>query len=180
MITLAIFTFSGCKSIPIDTFPPAAASGVPTLIIKGCESVSKGLTGCWVKEESFIEQTVSVYLPTHDRVLGGELTISLHDSEKTFGVKKNQNWVKIPLSTLFQHSDWQKDDRGVALMTATLRYMNAEDIETIWKAFGYLHLIVEPKNFVGGAVDSGFMFFKDDFECQVAYSTAGRSGLQCD
>lgn len=169
-----------CRSLVIDHTINAAYAGDHTLIVNACGAIAQGGTICRLREGEKIVSGVDLIVPVGGAILGGEVQAIYKDlAPQTFGIVTSV--VSIPFSQVMGEGTWsRKEHDGDILLLATIRYKAEDNIERTTKAIGYVKLLVlDPKYDGVVGIDSGFIAWKQDFKCTVAYTTAGRSAIKC-
>lgn len=174
-LVLAVL-LAGCSSTPVDPSVEAVKSGDLTLVLSACENVpARGMDICRVKEGAEIKSAWRLVVPMGKQFSGGELTVYYKDVQKTYPILTQV--VEIPWIDLLGGKVWRSDMHGEALALAIIRWTDDAGTERLLKARGIAKLIVTKAGYDPMPLDSAFSAWGT--ECEIQYSTAGRSAISC-
>lgn len=179
LLLLSLLGLSACKTV-FDMSPEAYASGdftlVGTLAGGPCKALpTGGVDVCRVKEGSMRESVWRLILPDGRAVHSGQITVYYKDFSKVYPVTGTV--TEIPFSDLLGAGKWEEKDSDVATALAEIRYSDSEGVERTAKAEGMAIIVVLKSGYDPMPMDSGQENW--GVNCQVQYSTAGRSALVC-
>lgn len=177
--SLAFFLFllmSCDKGINLDPSMDALASGDFTLLQSACSTgLAQGLDVCRVVEGAPISEVWQFVIPK-DRLKAGEIKIRYKQRVFVKAVSADSNIVSIPWRDVIGADTWTLDMDAPVQAVGTIKYDSGTGDRMV-DVLGLTYLIVLKKGYSPMPIDSGFEGWKTD--CKIAYSTSGRSSLEC-
>lgn len=172
----AVCALSACSGVIVDPSPSAIASGDMTLI-STCEvRVANGVVGCRVKEGDVIQGSWNLIIPaSKGQFLDGEVVVKFRNFTKPYPIVGAL--VQVPFVDIYGSKQWEDSDSGLILATAKVRYKDAQGVEKIWQARGVALTLVLKPGYDTMPFGSGFAGWAAN--CDVEYSSAGRSAVKC-
>ena len=178
VLFLALLGLGGCSSaLVVDRSIPAVQAGDYTLALSACESVpGGGMDVCRVKAGTEIDSVWTLYLPMKGKsVLGGEVDVYYRDVHRQYPILASV--VQIPWKELLGSDVWLRAHDGEALALALVRWKTPEGLEEIVQFRGIAKIVVTPEGYTRLPMDSGLSAW--GMNCEINYSTAGRSAVKC-
>lgn len=173
--------FYACASTaPVeDPSRDAALEGDLTLVGSACtQAPGQGFDVCRVAEGTKVSGDWLLVIPQGATTLGGELHAIFKDTDKTYAIAPGSKTFSLPWRDFFSESaTWTQGMNGSVMALLTLQWKDGQGVVQTSGFRGLAYVNVLKAGYSRLPIGSSLSAWKTN--CQIEYTTAGRSAVKC-